>query len=338
MRLLPESNGLYKVKKKSNLTKKDIFKRIAIGLAIVIGTGFLFQTVGNFIGNEKVRARLGYGRVDGKKLEFKTKGGGDYSVIFDGALGANLYEWEDVVKQFNSQMGVTAFTYNRRGYGFNDGGDRRTPEQQAEDLRNLLKKAGVYPPYILVGEEYGSVVLTNFAKLYPEEVAGVVLINPITQELVNSGELKKSVRGKYLKSKLEFLGSYVGVTSLMNKFGLATEVEGFEEAIPEGALAEYKVHKTKTNYRQAITNELKNLYKGESTGQEEGMFKDIPFYVISHSEDEAIKNLGSEELTTFYHIKEDNPLISVSNTEEVLNGIQKVLKEARRIEKRKKGQ
>ncbi|MGL5152019.1 MAG: alpha/beta hydrolase [Clostridium sp.] len=335
MRLLPESNGLHRVKRKSNLTKIDVLKRVALVIAILLGIGFISQTIGNFIGNEKVRPRLGFGRVDGKKLEFKTKGGGDYSVIFDGAIGANLYEWESVVKEFNSQMGVTSFTYNRRGYGFNDGGERRTIEQQAEDLRAILKKAGVYPPYILVGEEYGSAILTNFAKLYKDEVAGVILINPISENKIKSSEFKKSIRGDYYKSKLEYYGSYVGLTSMMNSFGQVTEVEGFEEILPEGALAEYEVHKTKTSYREAIKNELTNLYKGESTGQTEGMFSDIPYYVISTEEDEDIIKLGSTELTTFYKIKEEDVLISNSNVEDVFNAIQRVLKDVRRIEKKK---
>lgn len=331
MRLLPESNGLYKVKKRRSLNKWDILKRVSLAVIFIFGVGFIFQLISNFIGNEKARPRLGYGRVDGSKLEYKTKGSGKYSIIFDGAIGTNLYGWDSVVKKIDKSFDATTFTYNRRGYGFSDNGNRRTPEEQAEDLRNLLKKAGVYPPYILVGEEYGSLVLTNFAKKYKDEVAGIVLLNPIEEAQLKNIDYRKILKGAYYRSRIEYLGSYVGLTALMDKFNLILKNERFEEALAEGPKEEFDIHKTKKSYRQAIKNEITNLYKGENSGPEDGAFSDIPLYIISNKEDSTLRSLGGE-YTTFYKTECKDSLLSIYDTDNVVKGVEKVLRDIKKIE------
>jgi pimeloyl-ACP methyl ester carboxylesterase len=46
----------------------------------------------------------------------------------------------------------------------------------------MLKQAGLKPPYILVGHSFGGLVMRRFALEYSEEVAGVVLVDPMRCE------------------------------------------------------------------------------------------------------------------------------------------------------------
>ena len=190
MKLLSHSNGLYKLDKEK-ISKMKILKRCAIFLVVLLTIGFLIQSISNLIVNSKLKSHFKYVRLDGKKIEYKLKGSGDYTVIFDGSIGTNLYEWNNVCNMLDEENKVSTFIYNRRGYGFNDGGTRISPEEQAKQLKLLLRKAGASGPYILVGEEYGSLVLINFAKLYPDSVAGVVLVNPIAEKSLEDKEVKK---------------------------------------------------------------------------------------------------------------------------------------------------
>ena len=50
-------------------------------------------------------------------MEYNYGGSGDYTVVFDGAIGTTLYQWNDVCKKLN-EMGVKTFVYNRSGYGY----------------------------------------------------------------------------------------------------------------------------------------------------------------------------------------------------------------------------
>ena len=89
-------------------------KRCAIFLVALLAIGFLIQSVNNLIDNSKLKSRFKYVRLDGKKVEYKLKGSGDYTVIFDGSIGTNLYEWDKVCKLLEEEDKVATFVYNRR--------------------------------------------------------------------------------------------------------------------------------------------------------------------------------------------------------------------------------
>ncbi|MGA8781168.1 MAG: alpha/beta hydrolase, partial [Terracidiphilus sp.] len=58
----------------------------------------------------------------------------------------------------------------------------RTPANIAAELREMLDGAGLKPPFILVGHSFGGLVVRRFALLYPDDVAGVVLVDPMRCE------------------------------------------------------------------------------------------------------------------------------------------------------------
>ena len=53
----------------------------------------------------------------------------------------------------------------------------RTGAVIVADLHAVLKKADVQPPYVLVGHSLGGLYLSLYARTYPEEVAGLVLLD-----------------------------------------------------------------------------------------------------------------------------------------------------------------
>jgi pimeloyl-ACP methyl ester carboxylesterase len=48
----------------------------------------------------------------------------------------------------------------------------------AADLEAVLKAANLTPPYILVGHSLGGAIVQVFAHRYPNEIAGLVLVDP----------------------------------------------------------------------------------------------------------------------------------------------------------------
>jgi pimeloyl-ACP methyl ester carboxylesterase len=49
------------------------------------------------------------------------------------------------------------------------------------DLHELLQGAGLGPPYVLVGDGFGSLNVRLYNGLYPDDVAGMILVDPIDE-------------------------------------------------------------------------------------------------------------------------------------------------------------
>lgn len=332
MKFLSHSNGLHTVDKEK-LSKIEIVKRCFIVLFAIIALGFTIQFVTKIIDNSTLTSNFKFGRIDGNKMEYRLKGQGSYTVILDGDIGATLYEWEKVCDKLDSESKVSTFTYNRTGYGFNDGGAYLTPEEQAKALKALLKKSGASEPYILVGEQYGSLVLTNFAALYPDSVAGMVLINPIEESTLTTDENSKLLKNAYFRSKFEEIGSSFSLTSLLSKMNLTLENTSFKSNLSADELVEFERFENKKNYKSAVANEIKNLYYNVSDSQREGLLGNKPLYIITDDENISLKNLGSEKNTTVHTIQDISDSFSMVDPDSVVVGINNVIRIAQKNNK-----
>lgn len=128
------------------------------------------ETSGSILNLQKVD-------LGGRSLNLLIGGAGSPAVVFEGGFGAGIASWSTVQKD------VAAFaqtvSYDRAGLGQSDVGPKpRSAKQIALDLHAALEKASVKPPYILVGHSFGGVYVRVFADMYPNEVAGLVLVDP----------------------------------------------------------------------------------------------------------------------------------------------------------------
>lgn len=124
----------------------------------------------------------------GHSLQLLVGGQGSPAVIFEGGFGAGIASWSMVQKD------VAAFaqtvSYDRAGLGQSDPGPKpRSAKQIATELHVALQKAGIKPPYVMVGHSFGGIYVRVFADMYPNEVAGLVLIDP-SQESFNDWLVK----------------------------------------------------------------------------------------------------------------------------------------------------
>jgi pimeloyl-ACP methyl ester carboxylesterase len=120
--------------------------------------------------------------VGGHRLHIGCSGAGAPAVIFESSLGGSSVDWYAV------QPEVSRFTracaYDRAGAGWSDAAPLpRDPSRTAEELHTLLGKAGVMPPYVLVGHSYGGYVVRVFAHRFRSEMAGLVLVDIATPEM-----------------------------------------------------------------------------------------------------------------------------------------------------------
>ena len=111
------------------------------------------------------------------RLQMHLEGKGVPTVIIDAGLGDQL----DKLKPLQERLArvTRVITYDRAGYGQSEPGPMpRHCGREAEELKALLEKASVPGPYVLVGHSLGALNTQVFASKYPDEVAGMVLLDP----------------------------------------------------------------------------------------------------------------------------------------------------------------
>ena len=167
---------------------KTVWRRVrrvllvfALLLALLALTGLLYQGIASAVDASSYPPPGRLIDVGGYRLHLSCTGTarlGSPTVILEAGYGDQSLVWSKV------QPGVASFTrvcsYDRAGYGWSDAGPLpRTAGHMVRELHTLLARAGVAGPYILVGHSYGGLIMQLYDYTYPQQVAGLVLIESV---------------------------------------------------------------------------------------------------------------------------------------------------------------
>jgi pimeloyl-ACP methyl ester carboxylesterase len=151
---------------------------LGTGVAVLLLAAVTYQAIGRVRDRRKFPPPGRLVLVGSHRLHLLEAGAGEPTVIFDAGLPGTCLGWCYV------QPAVAEFTrtvsYDRAGLGWSERGPRpRTTQQIVAELRAALSNAGIAPPYVLVGHSFGGFTARLFAHNYPEDVAGMVLVDSI---------------------------------------------------------------------------------------------------------------------------------------------------------------
>ena len=114
-------------------------------------------------------------------LYLHRAGTGEPPVVFlpgGGMFGLGYYNVHMRVAEF-----TTSVVYDRAGTGWSDEVSLpRSAEDVAQELRVILRVAGLSGPYLLVGHSLGGLYARRFAQLFPTEVAAILLLDPAHED------------------------------------------------------------------------------------------------------------------------------------------------------------
>jgi pimeloyl-ACP methyl ester carboxylesterase len=145
---------------------------IATLLVFAIGGGIATVSAATAV------ARAGTGKmidVGGHRLYIECTGSGGPAVILQAGLGASSSSWAGIAPAIAAT--TTVCSYDRAGHGRSDEAGPQDGIALATDLHTLLERAGVPGPYILVGHSSGGPYVRVFAARYPDQIAGMVLLD-----------------------------------------------------------------------------------------------------------------------------------------------------------------
>lgn len=161
----------------------DVRKRVARALGTaMLGGAFSLGALGTATEAQERGPEIRTVDVDGHSVRVRISGldrrrAQEPVVVLEAGATNGLDDWTLVLAGVDSLAPTVA--YDRAGLGGSEwDGEIPTPRHVTERLSSLLRVVGAEPPYVLVGHSWGAVLARYFAGYRPEEVAGVVFVDP----------------------------------------------------------------------------------------------------------------------------------------------------------------
>jgi pimeloyl-ACP methyl ester carboxylesterase len=116
--------------------------------------------------------------IGGRKLHVICTGQGTPPVVLEAGASSFAIDFTLVQREVSRTNRVCA--YDRAGMGWSEpAGDDESTDADLHKLLTVMKEP---PPYVLVGASRGGLMVRTFVLDYPEEVAGLVLVDPSSED------------------------------------------------------------------------------------------------------------------------------------------------------------
>jgi pimeloyl-ACP methyl ester carboxylesterase len=242
------------------------------------------------------------------RLHLRCEGDGAPCVVFDAALGASSLSWS-LVQPAIARV-TRACTYDRAGFAWSDAGPLpRTAARIADELHELLHRAPVPAPYVLVGHSFGGLVMRLLTSRHPDAVAALVLIEPAVPEewaeptpeqrallargtrLCGYGTTAARIgiaRTVAMLARVGALGMARSIVKVVSRGGLRREDEGVLAPIwklPREVRSVLAEMWTQPKFFQALGSQIENMCvsAAEALREAPSSYGDLPLVVITAS-------------------------------------------------------
>ena len=231
--------------------------------------------------------------IGGYHLHMHVEGEGTPTVIFDAGAGGIGLSWE-LLRPVIAKV-IRVVEYDRAGLGWSDPSPKpRRADIMVDELHTLLKNANIEAPYILTGHSLGGVVARQFAAKYPDEVAGLVMVDSAHEQQMK----------RFPEALVKMMSSMKGMMSimkLMGRLGVFALKPGLITIGDNGKLSNELVNQMRgvmsssNSHADAMIAETESVNNAET--QPISTLGDIPLTVISHGrldENAVPQSLGQQ--------------------------------------------
>ncbi|WP_413166914.1 alpha/beta fold hydrolase [Capilliphycus salinus ALCB114379] len=217
--------------------------------------------------------------IDGYKIHLYTQGTGSPTVILDHSLGGlDGYFLIDKIAKI-----TRVCIYDRPGYGWSEPSSKpRCTESIVRELNELLERAEIEPPYILVGNSFGSYNVRLYAHYYPEKVIGMILTDGLSETFMLKLPMAlKAIKLFFLSGFLmSILGSILGLVRLLGHLKVFEFIKPDLRQFSPEVLERVKKSFYRPKHWLTMARELWNLEKSASQVKVANSFREIPLISI----------------------------------------------------------
>jgi len=257
----------------------------------------------------------------GRSIALTCVGGGPQTILFDAGGSDWSLVWATILPRLAGR--ARACAYDRAGLGASDPAPgARTPMAIVGDLHSLIEAARLKGSLILVGHSLGGFNVKLYTALYPDDVAGLVLVDPSEErdwDRTRAWAIKKYGAVTATRAELLDRSFIAGLMERYRRCATISQPNGLDPASldyrrcsdpPRPALGDQinagrqKVQATAT-YQAAQASEILNSVYGGNQSDEAyaqlfrpGMFGAKPLVVLTHVEEpstDPVDQLGAEQ-------------------------------------------
>ena len=279
--------------------------------------------------------------IGGRKLNLFCMGEGQTTVLFDAGGSDWSVIWALVQPAVAGK--ARACTYDRAGLGYSDSDPGpRTPFAIADDLHKLVRAAELARPLVLVGHSLGGFNVKLYAALYPDDVAGLVLIDPSeerdsdrTRDFITKGwgagiAARSELSGQRFLAAL--IARYKGCAEAAEKAPLNAAsiqyrrcTDAVRPALGPVIAAERAVLQRMAKYQRAQASEIASSVYGDARADRAyaslfrpGVFGARPLIVLTSPKEGGADPVDAADAAAGDRLHDETALLSSSGRREVV--------------------
>lgn len=266
------------------------FMFLTCGLIVLLILGFSYEFASSKINESNYRAPGELVNVGENTLHLNIVGEKTTypPIIIESGSGSFSYDWFNIQEVLAKETIVV--TYDRAGYGWSEPNKtERSYNRINEELFQALKAQNIEGPYLLVGHSLGGLYMRNFFNKYPNEVAGMVLVDPRPIGLnTEFQEIDLEIAKKIVSKNIQ----QNNVAKILQPIGIIRLFKNqlLPEMTEEQLNTYINVSMSKKQFT-AANDEIKKNEELEKTLQDQ-TFGQIPLTVLSHKNPMGFEAMG----------------------------------------------
>lgn len=227
-------------------------------------------------------------RVENRNIHLLCSGKrrtGQPIILLEAGMASWSFYWR-IVQPALAKFGRVC-SYDRFGFGWSDPPSaKRTPERIATEIHQALQSAEESGPYLLVGHSFGGILVRQFARLYPDDVTGMVLVESAHEDQIE--------RMPWARNETKNIKVFFTLLAVLHRLGIV-------RLIGKSLLGNFTSLKTEEEIRIFLAALLASCYF-ETSRDESLSLLNPPM------QEERLKSLGDKPLIVIQAGARPNPL------------------------------